>query len=377
MPVNKQNSGINTLRGISILSVILLHINTRIPFSGTFVGSIMPNMIYKVLFWSGFYGVCIFFVISGFLITTSALNKWDTLPNLKLPAFYSMRFARIIPLLLILLIVLSILHLSGIKGFVINQERTSLGRSIFAAVTFHINWLEIKAGYLPGSWDILWSLSIEEVFYLGFPLLCLVIRKEWQFPAVVAVFLFISPFSRTVWFSGNELSDRNYLAYMDAISLGCIAAIFTRRIEISKITLKIISIAGWGLFLLIMIFRTFVYNIGLTSTGLNISLLALGTAFILIRMQNRYLADRMKPSGFTGFLRFMGRNSYEVYLTHMFVVFILVSVFNTLKLGGEWIWLLYLSIVLISGIFGELIARYFSGPANALLRERFKRLGWI
>jgi len=159
-----QNSGINTLRGISILSVILLHINIRVPFSETLLGSSMPNMIYKVLFWSGFYGVCIFFVISGFLISTSALNKWGSLPDIKPGGFYSMRFARIIPLLVSLLVVLSFLHLEGIKGFVINPEQTSLGRSIFAALTFHINLLEIQTGYLPGPWDILWSLSIEEVF---------------------------------------------------------------------------------------------------------------------------------------------------------------------------------------------------------------------
>ena len=367
-----QNSGINTLRGISILSVILLHINIRVPFSETLLGSSMPNMIYKVLFWSGFYGVCIFFVISGFLISTSALNKWGSLPDIKPGGFYSMRFARIIPLLISLLVVLSFLHLGGINGFVINPEQTSLGRSIFAALTFHINLLEIQTGYLPGPWDILWSLSIEEVFYLFFPLLCFLIRKEWQFIAIMAIFLIISPFARTFLFTGNELSDRNYLAYMDAIALGCIAALITRRISLNKISLNIIALTGWGLFLLVFIFRTFVYNIGLTKIGLNISLLSVGTALILIWMQNRHLNGEQKPSPFTGLLRFMGRNSYEVYLTHMFVVFILVEVFNLLKFDGEWTWMLYFSAILISGILGELVARYFSNPVNVALRKKFK-----
>jgi peptidoglycan/LPS O-acetylase OafA/YrhL len=333
----------------------------------------MPKMIYKILFWSGFYGVCIFFVISGFLITTSALNKWGSLPNLKPGGFYSMRFSRIIPLLVSLLLVLSLLHLAGINGFVINPAQASLGRSIFAALTFHINMLEIKVGYLPGSWDILWSLSIEEVFYLFFPLLCFVLRKEWHFGAIISVFLIISPFARTVWFPGNDLSDRNYFAYMDAIALGCISAIFTKRIEISKTSLIVISIVGWGLFLMVMIFRTFVHNLGLTEIGLNVSLLAFGTALILIWMQKRLLNGQQKPSRFTGFLRFLGRNSYEVYLTHMFVVFILVKEYNVLKLRGEWAWVLYFLAILISGILGELVARYFSNPANNYLRERLKR----
>jgi peptidoglycan/LPS O-acetylase OafA/YrhL len=110
-----------------------------------------------------------FFVLSGFLITTSALDKWKALPNINLCEFYLKRFARIMPLLVALLLVLSILHITEVKGFVINPNSTILLRALFAALTFHVNWLEIQVGYLPGSWDVLWSLSIEEVFYLFFP----------------------------------------------------------------------------------------------------------------------------------------------------------------------------------------------------------------
>ena len=109
-----------------------------------------------------------------------------------------MRFARIMPLLAGLLLILSILHLTGITGFVINPERTTLGRALFAATTFHINWLEMKVGFLPGPWDILWTLSIEEVFYLFFPVVCFLCRKEWHFVALVSAFLVISPIARTL-----------------------------------------------------------------------------------------------------------------------------------------------------------------------------------
>ena len=210
---DKHNSGIDALRGIAILSVILLHINIRIPFSETFIGSILPNSVYKILFWSGYYGVCIFFVISGFLITTSTLQKWDMLPHVSLRGFYAMRFARIAPLLIVLILVLSFLHLAQVPGFVIDPKQTSLGRTVVAALTFHINYLEMQSGYLPASWDILWSLSIEEVFYLFFPLVCIFIGKEKYFTILVIAFLILSPFARTVWYPGNELADRNYFAY--------------------------------------------------------------------------------------------------------------------------------------------------------------------
>ena len=367
----KHNSGIDMLRGLAILSVILLHINIRIPFSGTYAGSILPSAVYKILFWSGYYGVCIFFVISGFLITTSTLSKWDSLPKISIRGFYAIRFARIVPLLLGLIVILSMLHLAGITDYVIDPARTSLGRTIFAAITFHINLLEINTGYLPASWDILWSLSIEEVFYLFFPIVCLLIGKEKNFAILVIIFLIISPLARTFWHPENEMADRNHFAYLDALSLGCMAALIAKRININKTALTTIAIAGWGLFLFVTIFRKWFSLFGLTTIGLNVTFLAIGTALVLIWMQQRFIGGKQVSSRFTGLLRFLGRNSYEVYLTHMFVILLLVEGFNALNLTGEWVWILYISSVAISGFVGELVARYFSNPLNIRIREYF------
>ena len=77
-----------------------------------------------------------------------------------------------VSLLLLLLAILSTLHLAQVRNFAIKPATASLGRALFAALTFQVNVLEADHGYLPGSWDILWSLSVEEMFYLFFPLLC-------------------------------------------------------------------------------------------------------------------------------------------------------------------------------------------------------------
>jgi peptidoglycan/LPS O-acetylase OafA/YrhL len=124
------------------------------------------------LVWNGQNGVQIFFVISGFLITSTSLRRWGSLSAIRVLDFYRLRFARIAPLLLLLLAALSILHFAGTSGFVVSQETGGLGRALFAALTFHINLLEAQRGYLPASWDILWSLSVEEAFYVFFPLIC-------------------------------------------------------------------------------------------------------------------------------------------------------------------------------------------------------------
>jgi peptidoglycan/LPS O-acetylase OafA/YrhL len=73
-------------------------------------------------------------------------------------------------LLLMLLAVLSLLHFAHVKYFIVSAKTRGLGRAIVAALTFHVNLLEARRGYLPGNWDILWSLSVEEIFYIFFPL---------------------------------------------------------------------------------------------------------------------------------------------------------------------------------------------------------------
>ncbi len=122
--------------------------------------------------------VIAFFVISGFLITRLSIGRWGPLGHIHIGAFYALRVARILPCLLLLLLILSALHLMGAPNFTIPPDRASLGRATLAALTFHVNYLEGHHGYLPGCWDILWSLSIEETFYLLFPLIYALVRSE-------------------------------------------------------------------------------------------------------------------------------------------------------------------------------------------------------
>lgn len=370
---NIRNAGIDLLRGISVIFVILLHINIHVPFRGTYIGSIMPKMLHSFIFWSGYYGVCVFFVVSGFLITTTSLNRWKSLPQVSIRGFYGMRFARIMPLLIGLLVVLSFLHFLGLPDYTINPEKTSLWRALLAALTFHLNWLEIKVGYLPGSWDVLWTLSIEEMFYLFFPLLCFVCRKEWHFVAILSVFLIISPLARTVWFSDYELGDKNNFAYLDAIAIGCVAALVAVRFEIKNLVLNVLSVSGWAFLILIFVFRHLVKLLNLYDTGLYITVLAIGTALLLIAMQKRFTLGKQVPSKFSAVFRYFGRNSYEIYLTHVFVVLLLIRGFNLMHLSGNWIWILYLSVLIISGLSGDLVARFFSNPLNKIIRERLKQ----
>jgi peptidoglycan/LPS O-acetylase OafA/YrhL len=356
--------GIDVLRGLSIVAVVLHHINLRflindVPFEKSF-----PPQLGRILFWNGANGVTVFFAISGFLITTTALRRWSSLSAVNLLDFYKLRFARIAPLLLALLAVLSILHLSDVKGFVIPSERASLGRALFAAVTFHINWLESARGYLPANWDVLWSLSVEEVFYLFFPLLCWWTRSRWALIAALLVFVMLGPCARTVLTKNELWADYGYLSCMDGIALGCLTAMLAGVLHAGRALLWTMRIAGASMITLVTAARPLVEWLHLYKTGLEVTVLALGTCLVMIAVVQEGRPGRWP----TALLRWFGRQSYEIYLTHMFVVMCAVQIYLSTGSRG-WAPAWYLMMLALSAILGGIVARWYSEPINRKLRR--------
>lgn len=366
-----RNQPIDLLRGICIIAVILLHINLRMPFDKGYIGQSLPPEAIKILFWSGYYGVVIFFVISGFLITLTSIHRWRYLQNIQYDQFYLMRFARIFPCLTGLLIILSLLDILHIKGFMINSAHTSLLQANFSALTFHLNWLEAKAGYLPGSWDVLWSLSVEEAFYFFFPLICKYIKSEKNFVFIMIIFIILGPFARTI-LSHNELwQDKSYLSSMDGIAFGCLAALFVSRVKMSGKLLYSFLFGGLIFSLFIIIFRTQAYHMGISALGLNATILELGISLMLVALYILFTtkkSENLIPG--TQIFQWFGKNSYEIYLTHMFPVILLAQLFHDTHQPYYMISLWYILILSLSGVSGYLVSRYYSKPMNKVLRTK-------
>src|SRR3954471_15110792 len=155
-----RNAGIDVLRGWAVLSVILLHLNLRIPFAGSALGRSLPQPLSRLLFWSGHWAVMVFFVISGFLITWTSEARWGALRAVNVAAFYRIRFARIAPMLALFVLAQSLLQAMGVSGFTDPKPAASLATTVFSVLTFRLNLLEAQVGYLPGAWDVLWSLCV-------------------------------------------------------------------------------------------------------------------------------------------------------------------------------------------------------------------------
>ncbi len=370
-------AGIDLLRGLCIVAVVIHHINLRIVFRQSALGEWLGPAVNRVLFWNGYYGVRVFFVISGFLIAGWSLRRWGRLTDVSLKQFYRMRFARIVPCLAALLVLLSVLDRVGAPRFVVNPQHTSLGRALLAAASFHVNWLEARTGYLPAAWDVLWSLSVEEMFYVFFPLLCKWTRKQWLMILLLSAFVLIGPFARML--TTNELwTDYGYLSCMDGIALGCLAAMVAASAPLGRRTLTALQLCG-GLFcLLITVFRGTAASIGFYKAGLDVTVLNLGTALLLIALQQRSERPKVPASNSllsallthaTAPLRWFGRNSYEVYLTHMLVVWPMVGWYHYYpNIHGAWLW--FIAITVLAGVSGYLAARFYSEPLNLWLRTK-------
>ncbi len=364
-----RNNVIDFLRGISILLVVMRHMQIRIPFEKTPLLQDLPKPIWSFLFKSGSEGVRIFFVISGFLITLHTLKRWGRLDRIEISRFYQMRFARIAPCLLALLGVLSVLHFLKVEHYTIQESVVSLGRALFSALTFHLNWIEGKYGYLPGNWDVLWSLSVEEMFYLFFPTICLFSRWRWLPYLILVAFVVLGPLSRIQYASNPIWQSKAYLAGMDSIALGCLTALFVCRREITNQTAKVYAVVGGLICVGMLLFKHEAELHRVSALGLSPTLLSCGVAFLLIassRLQFRSLSYQILSP-----VIWFGRVSYEVYLTHMFVVFTATSLFPISS--SNWVYVELLAVISVSAVIGHLIESRFSAPVNLWLRTGFPR----
>ena len=165
--------------------------------------AVVPILLFHAGFSSfagGFVGVDIFFVISGFLIT-SILAKDMAEGLFSLALFYEKRIRRIFPALFVMLLVTSLAAWFLLFPF----DLRAYGKSLIAATGFVANlWFWSQSGYFDTESELkpllhTWSLAVEEQFYLFFPLLLMLAMRFWRDGKVMVAVLFVLSLALSVY----------------------------------------------------------------------------------------------------------------------------------------------------------------------------------
>ena len=230
MIAHARDARIDMLRGVSILLVLLHHFNIPYSLKDTGLAALLGWPFLHALARNGNYGVTMFFVVSGFLITRNALDRWGGLDRIRPGAFYTLRAARILPCLLLALLTVDALALAGVQIFGNRADAAvSLWTVNAAALTAWVNVLIVQHGWINYPLGVLWSLSVEMAFYLLFPLACLALRRGWALAALAAGLIVAGPLYRLASQGEAGAYLYGYAACFDAIAMGCCAAVLARR----------------------------------------------------------------------------------------------------------------------------------------------------
>ncbi|WP_363156477.1 acyltransferase family protein [uncultured Hyphomicrobium sp.] len=293
----KIRADIQALRGIAVGLVVLDHFK------------IGP-------FHQGFLGVDIFFVISGFLITRIVTSEIDA-GKFSFAEFYSRRAKRLLPAVYVTIILTSVASI----WFLDSVEMASLTAQTWGAITYTINFvLWSQVGYFDVAAGLkpllhLWSLAVEEQFYIIFPAFLVLVPKRHRHRAIAlaAALSFIAclcvvSFSPTTAF---------YLLPTRAweLMLGAFGALIATRPRWT-------SVAYWpalGVLVAVPIVGT-----GMPHPGIDAALVCLATLVIILAERGKIVETY--PSRMT--LQKLGDISYSLYLVHWPVVAFLNNAFG-------------------------------------------------
>ncbi|MGK0536265.1 acyltransferase family protein [Bacillus sp. 'calajunan'] len=364
----KKNSrymvGLDSLRGLAILGVILYHINFNW----------MPG---------GFLGVTVFFVLSGYLITDILAMEWKRNKRIDLKKFWLSRARRLLPGMLVMLVI----TLAWITIFHSSLLEKMRGDSL-AALFYVSNWWYIyhKLSYFDNFNQIsplnhFWSLAVEEQFYVVWPFIISLglyyIKKQSRMILLICLGAFASALAMAILYEpGVDPSRIYYGTDTRAFSL-LIGAVLALVWPSNRLANKIIPKARFILdvvggialiIILVMFWKTNQYDPFLYKGGM--VLLSIATALLVANLAHpasriaQFL--RFRP------LRWVGVRSYGIYLWHYPILTLTTPKVNTGDFSIIRAILQFLLIILIAQISWKFIEKPIR--QGALRNIQFKNL---
>jgi peptidoglycan/LPS O-acetylase OafA/YrhL len=328
------------LRGVAIGMVLLAHSDTRFP--------------------GGFMGVDIFFVLSGYLITTLLVQEFHRWGDVKLTHFYARRLVRLGPALGILLALYALFALAAS-----DNAREHVIAALTAA-TYTMDWTQALNLGPDGFLLHTWSLGVEEQFYLLWPVILIAALRYGVTAWKVIVGLIIAV---TIWrgylvlHTGHNDPERTYVSFdtrFDTLLVGCLLAVaplqWARRLATRFPTIPL------------LIFAMLTLAFAWTSSTMHL------VGFPLIAALAGWLTLGAMTGNYDALVRrflrwspveYLGRISYGVYLWHLPIALALSA-----QLPKQWLQAFALTCVLTVSIAA---ASYHWVERPILNRWRFTR----
>jgi len=339
--VRKFRPDIEGLRAIAVISVVLSHVGL-LGFSG------------------GYVGVDVFFVISGYLITRQLYGELDRRNKLSFRGFYARRARRILPAATLVIIV----TLLAVYRYGPPLRRRSIALDGLFSAFSGVNWrlASVKTNYFnasvaPSPFQHYWSLSVEEQFYVVWPVLMLVIgiyagrrfgRKLallWTLIAIMAASLALSSVTTHGAASWAYFGTPTR---MWELAMGAFLAITTSMW--TRMRPALACQMSW-LGIVMIALAIFTYDANTRYPGSAVILPVLGSAFVIAGgcpgwYKGAELWLRQRP------MQFAGQISYSWYLWHWPLLMVLpMYLGHGLNYGEKWF--------VVVGSFGLSVATYY------------------
>lgn len=382
--------GLDTLRAVAVLAVMTFH----------FVPGWLPG---------GFVGVDVFFVLSGFLITTLLVRERVQTGRVSLRRFWTRRARRLLPAM-----VTVVITCTAVAGMLGGDVLVGIRSQVMGALTFASNWVYIAQGtsyssdLAPQLFSNFWSLAVEEQFYLFWPLVLLAVfsirRSRTTGLVVTAVFAVASALWMAFSFDPSADPSRVYFG-TDTHMFGLMAGAFfalcfaprtpaptdaaaseptggpallgvraflanPARRRVARLALG----AGCAVGLVVAAFTlsvdaAFTYRGGLVL----VSLLAVGLIAFIVRSQP--VAQRCEVAP----LRWLGQRSYGLYLWHWPLLVLVSEVMGADHPGHGTPWPVVLVTLVLTVAAAWASYKYIEAPVmvrgiGTLVRSLW---GWV
>jgi peptidoglycan/LPS O-acetylase OafA/YrhL len=248
-------------------------------------------------------------------------------------------------------------------------NKASLWMTVISIVTFTHNVLMQKYGYFNYCLNVLWSLSVEEMFYFSFPILCVLFRKDFLIAVILCSFILMGPIYRSHHAGDEIIALYDYLSCFDAIAIGCLVALIRSRIRVDFVWSRVLLCSGICLTVIV-----YFYSGVMSNVVYGVSLIALGTGAILLSIDQETESSAILKKKVFKSVEWMGGKSYELYLFHVIVLAIMKIVVQREQLVSSTKTSWFICYMVVSSLVAAAISRYFSEPLNGYLRARAAKL---